>query len=307
MTQMTTDPARPGVVVVGGASLDILAVAGNAPVPGDSTPGKVLTSAGGVARNLAENLARLDIHTSLVSAVGDDNAGDRLLREANGCGIDVSGVVTLGGARTASYNAFVDHRGETQQAVSDMGIFDKLSLGDFPLLGELLAQSDCCIVDTNLPADMIVELAEQCTAIPLICEAVSRSKCLKLLPVLDSIALLKVNKDEALQLLGSVSADASATSLASDLLARGVTSILMSLGEKGIVYADADHCLQLAGVPVEVVSVNGAGDALLAAVVAARLCGEPVPAQLQWGLRAAALTCASQSAVTKAMARDQLV
>ncbi len=293
--------------MVGGAGQDILAVASVTAVPGDSTPGTVRASSGGVARNLAENLARLDVQTTLISAVGDDTAGHGLLGEARAVGIDTQAVCTVAGARTASYVAFVDQAGETCQAVSDMQIFDALGIEDFPQLKDCLGTADCCVLDTNLPATLITEVVRQCHDVPLVCEAVSRSKCTKLLPVLGDIALLKVNRDEALQLLGDATPDSAPAVLAQHLLDKGVGAVLMSLGEDGIFYADAECQIRQLSHEADIVSVNGAGDALLAAVVAAKLHGETLEAQLQWGLRAAALTCASRTAVSCEITCDKLM
>ena len=293
--------------MVGGAGQDILAVAAIESIPGDSTPGTVMTSSGGVARNLAENLIRLDVQTTLVSAVGDDAAGRQLLSEAGSLGIDTRAMLTVAGKRTASYAAFVDHAGETLQAVSDMQIFDKLTIDDFSQFKNCAASADCCVLDTNLPNALIVDVVRRCHKLPLICEAVSRSKCTKLLPALGDIALLKVNRDEARQLLYNAASDTAPSALVNRLLERGVGAVLMSLGEAGIVYGDRERLIERRSHVVDVVSVNGAGDALLAAVLAARLHGEPLEGQLQWGLRAAALTCTSPSAVSGDITRDKLM
>ena len=47
-------------VVIGGANVDIMGIADQALRPQDSNPGTIRTTLGGVGRNIAENLARLD-------------------------------------------------------------------------------------------------------------------------------------------------------------------------------------------------------------------------------------------------------
>ena len=71
----------PFVVVVGGANMDICASPANALTMHDSNPGSVVTSPGGVARNIAENLARLGVDARLIAAVGADYHGDLLLQQ----------------------------------------------------------------------------------------------------------------------------------------------------------------------------------------------------------------------------------
>ena len=74
------------VAVVGGANMDIVARTHGDGLTGDSVPGQIHCSPGGVARNVAENLARLGHSTHLISGVGDDEFGRslRLATEAAG-------------------------------------------------------------------------------------------------------------------------------------------------------------------------------------------------------------------------------
>ena len=67
----------PPVVVVGGAVVDLLCLPdkGTPLLPRTSTPGHLEMASGGVARNVADGLARLGAAPLLVSAVGDDGLG----------------------------------------------------------------------------------------------------------------------------------------------------------------------------------------------------------------------------------------
>ena len=55
----------------------------------DSNPGRISASAGGVTRNVCENLARLGADVRLITAVGDDLYADMIRRECVAAGIDV--------------------------------------------------------------------------------------------------------------------------------------------------------------------------------------------------------------------------
>ena len=69
------------VVVIGGANMDFKSRTLGAAIPTTSNPGTTQQAVGGVGRNIAENLARLGISVSLISAVGRDALGDILLSE----------------------------------------------------------------------------------------------------------------------------------------------------------------------------------------------------------------------------------
>jgi len=99
------------ILVIGSASLDIIGRALGPIEYATSNPGILRTSAGGSARNIAENLARLGMHAILISAVGDDPEGERVLGETSAAGVDVEHCLRLEGHRTGAYLAVLDEQG----------------------------------------------------------------------------------------------------------------------------------------------------------------------------------------------------
>ncbi len=74
-----------GVVVIGGANIDLRGrPAGEVLERHTSNPGKINVGSGGVGRNIAHNLALLNVPVTLLSAVGDDGEGIRILEEREG-------------------------------------------------------------------------------------------------------------------------------------------------------------------------------------------------------------------------------
>ncbi|MDH4137735.1 MAG: PfkB family carbohydrate kinase, partial [Anaerolineae bacterium] len=102
----------PQVIVVGAASVDTKGRPRKALVPGTSNPGDIRISVGGVGRNIAENLARLGVRTTLLSAVGDDEWGQRILESTAAGGVDVSQVLINVEHSSAAYLAILDETGE---------------------------------------------------------------------------------------------------------------------------------------------------------------------------------------------------
>lgn len=95
----------PKILVVGGANLDITGSCFNRLIPGDSNPGIIKNSAGGVGRNIAENLQRLHIETSLLSIIGRDFGGSLILQHCNDTGIDTSAIFEHETLSTGTYMA----------------------------------------------------------------------------------------------------------------------------------------------------------------------------------------------------------
>ena len=108
------------VLCIGGANVDGDFRLAAAAIAGTSNPATARTAFGGVARNVAEDLARLGRRTGLVSRVGDDAAGRGLLDHAAGLGIDVRHVLVAAGATTSQYLAIHDPDGELVVNVDEL-------------------------------------------------------------------------------------------------------------------------------------------------------------------------------------------
>ena len=67
------------ISIVGGANMDIIGFPSDKLIIKDSNPGQVKVVLGGVGRNIGENLVRLGVETKLISAVGSDVYGEKIL------------------------------------------------------------------------------------------------------------------------------------------------------------------------------------------------------------------------------------
>src|SRR3954470_15585254 len=139
------------VVVVGGANMDVKARSARTVVTGTSNPGAATMSAGGVGRNIAENLARLGTRTHLVAAVGADALGEQVLSATAAAGVHVEHVRRSARA-TGTYTAVLDAAGELVVAVSDMAATDELSPGHVDGARDLVATAALGGLGGNLAA-----------------------------------------------------------------------------------------------------------------------------------------------------------
>ncbi|GAA5124449.1 pseudouridine kinase [Alloalcanivorax gelatiniphagus] len=279
------------VVVVGGTNMDVVARSSASLVPATSNPGSTRISPGGVGRNIAACLGLLGAPVRLVSAVGDDAFGDEALRVTAACGTDVSAVRRAPG-RTGTYTALLDGHGELVAAVSDMAIVDALELDTLHLDDAALV-----VVDGNLaPAQVAkVRAAAAAAGVPVAFEPVSVAKAARLHAQVQDLFLVTPNSDEIGALTGRHD---HAWAAVHDLHDRGVEHVWMREGGRGsYVCTQGSRPVHLPAIPVDVVDVTGAGDAMLAAWVAAWLGGaDPVGAARE-GHRAAAATITSPHTV----------
>ncbi|QDL54360.1 PfkB family carbohydrate kinase [Rhodoferax aquaticus] len=284
--------AAPYVVVVGGANMDIIASTPVSVAVHDSTPGKISCAPGGVGRNIAENLARLAAPVHLLSAVGDDVFGKTLLDASRQAGVNMDSVSVLPGHRTATYLSLHGPSGDMDVAVNDMGIIEALTPEWLGQHHELLAHAAAVVVDCNLPVDCLASLLNSDIAAPLFLEAVSVTKCVRAQAWLHKVHTLKANGLEAAALTGrDIQTLDDAKLAALDLHVRGVTHVVISLGEQGVCWCDAQGQLgQRPAHAVEVVNTSGAGDALMAGLVKSYLLEYTLGRSVDYGMACAELT-----------------
>nr|WP_255561415.1 PfkB family carbohydrate kinase [Gilliamella sp. ESL0443] len=115
------------VVVVGSCNMDVTGYSDKQLVYGDSNPGKIRCTPGGVGRNIAENLALLGLDTYLISMIGDDFYGAQLIEHTRKSGVNMDHCHVVKGDRTSTYLSLLDESGEMVIAVNDMDIINKLT------------------------------------------------------------------------------------------------------------------------------------------------------------------------------------
>lgn len=279
-------------MVVGGANMDIIASTPVSVAVHDSTPGKISCASGGVGRNIAENLARLGVQVHLLSAVGEDVFGRTLLDASRQAGVNMDSVAILSSHRTASYLSLHGPSGDMDVAVNDMGIIEALTPEWLGQHHELLSHAAAVVVDCNLPADCLGSLFASDIAAPIFLETVSVVKCVRAQPWLHKVHALKANGFEATALSGldiQTLDDAKAAALT--LHAAGVTNVVISLGDQGVCWCDAQGQLgQRPAHAVDVVNTSGAGDALMAGLVKSHLLEYALACSVDYGMACAELT-----------------
>ena len=113
---------QPYIVGVGAANADLNG-ASLAPIHlRDSNPGHISLSAGGVTRNVCENLARLGADVKLLSCVGDDTFGAFIRRSCEDAGIDASHLYAARGASSSMYLSILDADGDMLVGIASSGV-----------------------------------------------------------------------------------------------------------------------------------------------------------------------------------------
>ncbi len=308
--EVELDPDRP-VFVIGAAGIDIIGRVDEPFREKSSNPARIRTTFGGVARNVAENLARLGQSVVLLTAVGEDQSGVDLLRAASATGIDVSHALRIPGKPTSTYLAVVDPGGETHFALDDMRIMIEVTSEYIRLNGDLFRQASLLFVDANVPRyalRSIFALARR-AKLPVIGDPATASLAHRLKPYLPELLMITPNETEAVLLCDQEFDPASrrqSISIAKKLVAQGVKIAIITLGERGVCYATSETSGYVPSIHTEVLDPTGAGDALTASVIFGLLNQIPLDEAIRLGVSAASLTLSYRGAVVPDLTLEKL-
>ncbi|WP_456294941.1 PfkB family carbohydrate kinase [Vibrio sp. AK197] len=285
-------------VVIGGANMDLC---GKASVPllnGDSNPGTVNHSPGGVARNIADNLARLGSKVELISSIGCDQWGDQLISACQEAGVGVAHLLRSQHGRTATYLSIHDSNGEMQMALNDMRVLEELNAEQLAKHKSLIDHSDLVVIDANLSEDALGYVFNCLTQARIYVDPVSANKARKLKPYLSQIELLKPNLMEA-ELLSGIryKTDADLPRIGDALHALGVKNLVLSLGASGIYASNQQDTLRFMPNTENVNNVTGAGDALMAGLAHADLHTWSWPQSIEFAFACAAMATQSSNTI----------
>ena len=295
------------IIVIGAVNMDLTGTPLVKLRGGDSNPGRVQFSHGGVGRNIAENLCRLGRPVSLITMMGDDSFAESISKGCREIGMDLSMCLRDPESRTSTYLCVTEQNGDLHTAVSDMEIYDRLTPEKLEPFLPALNEAALVIVDANLPKETIGWIGREVTA-PIAADPVSVAKVGRLRGILERLEMMKPNVPEAELLTGvQVRNDADFARIAGVLLGFGVRRVFLSLGDRGVYYSDGRDSGHLPCFAGPVVNTTGCGDAFLAAAADAWLDGLGIRGCALRALAAAAHCAADLNSVSTTLNKEVLL
>jgi ribokinase len=281
------------VLVVGSANVDYVVSVSRLPAAGETVSGgALLINHGGKGANQAVAARRLGADVKFIGCVGDDAAGAAIRTRLAAEGIDVSGVSSTADAPTGTALIVVDPEGRNQIAVAP-GANHRLSTEMVWARRDDFAWPQVVLCPLEMPPP---------TAVWVLREARSRGALTVFNPapvqplpdeVWPHVAYLTPNGGEASRLAGGI-ADPEAAAQA--LRARGVRTVIVTLGEQGALACSDGPLLRVPAPAVTVVDTTGAGDAFNGALAVSLAEGRPLADAVRFAVAAGALACTRRGA-----------
>lgn len=299
------------ILVIGATLLDMKGKPLLGLEPGTSNPAAIRFTRGGTARNVAENLARLGADVILISAIGDDFIGQRLLENTAATGVNVDHVLKVPGQNTGAYMALLEDDGSLSVAMDDVRVMEAITVDYLNERADLFREAQMVMMDGSLhPEAMarVVALTQE-HSVPLCADPSSARLAFKLRPYLPNLFLVVPNEVEAAELCqcdyDGYDPDAS-LEMARRLVRLGVANVVVTLSDFGLDYVTEDSTGYIPPSYSEKVDSTGTGDAVTAAIIFGFVNSLPMPESIRLGAAAASLTLQTSETVVPDLSLDML-
>lgn len=251
------------IICIGAALVDELFHATDTILNATTNDALVTKTAGGVARNIAHQLALLEVPVQLISVFGNDSDGNWLKQICTSAGVKLDGSITIEGL-SGKYTGILDRDGSLYTAFLTNAVVHLISPSYLQQQRTLLLSADYILADANVSVESMEWLLafSKETGIPFIIEPVSVPPASKLANMnLDGLYLVTPNEDELPVMCGE---EVHGTRKHVDaLLERGIQNIWLHNGIHGSSIMSKEKSVSLHASLVEVVDCTGAGDGSL--------------------------------------------
>ena len=291
-----------GIVVLGAVFVDIKGYPSEVYIPGGRNAGRVEQVHGGVSRNIAEDIANVELRPTFISLVDDSGAGADVIKKLKSHKVNTDYIrVTPNGMGT--WLAVFGNNGDVEAAISKRPdlhpILDTLiEHGD-----EIFSQADSISLEIDIDKDIVKQvfmLAEKYGK-PVYAVVSNMRIAVERRDFLRSTHCFVCNQQEAGILFSDDYCDKTPQEMA-DILAERIKAariqrMIVTMGEHGAVYATTDGEKGICPAKkVDVKDTTGAGDAFFAGATIGLTYGKTMQEACEIGTRlAASVICTSEN------------
>lgn len=262
------------VICIGAAHIDELFHISGKVLLATTSDATITKTAGGVSRNIAHQLALLDVPVQLISVFGNDSDGDWIKNICTTAGVKLDASITFIGG-TGKYTGILNADGSLFTAFLTNANNHLITPDHLNNNRSLLETGFFILADANLSKntlDWLLRFSND-KGIKLIIEPVSVPPASKLASIdLHGLYLITPNEDE-LPVLSNSQAVSTKKQI-EDLLQRGVEYVWLHNGVHGSTIAHKQKNISLHASLVDVKDCTGAGDGSLSGFILGKYLGK---------------------------------
>ena len=269
------------IVVVGSCNIDITVECDRWAKPGETIFGNRLTvNPGGKGANQAVADARLGAEVKMVGCIGDDVYGQLVLKALKENNVDSTYVKVLPGENSGTAHITVAENDNSIIVIKAAN--DLVSPALIDEAWEAIKEADIVLLQHEIPAATNAYVIEKCyeAGVPVM---LNPAPVAPVPPeLLAKVTYLTPNEHEAAILFAGQGK--------ADILGRNQGKVIMTLGSKGVAYAEKGQVYNVPGFKVQPVDTTGAGDTFNGAFAVARANGKSMYESISFANAAAALS-----------------
>ena len=262
------------VVCVGAAFVDELFHMKEKMILATTVEASITKTAGGVARNIAHQLALLGVEVQLICVFGNDSDGDWLKQVCVNAGVRIDASITREGL-SGKYTAILNMDGSLFTGFLTNATTRLITPQHLEKHRAVLETASYLLADANISAvagEWLLSFSNE-TRIPLILEPVSVPPARKFRAIhLKGLHLVTPNEDE-LPVLCSEKALFTQQQV-EELLANGVENVWLHNGKLGSVIYSKERSITLHAPEIDIVDCTGAGDGSLSGFILGKTLGK---------------------------------
>jgi len=254
----------PRIAVVGSANTDLITFADTFPRPGETLFGRNFDLGfGGKGANQAIAARLCGAQVLMVAKVGKDLFGEATVRNFNSFGVDTTHVKIVADAPTGVAPIFVEPDGQNRIIVVK-GANDRLTPADVDAAAAELSRVQTIIMQFEIPLATIYHTVRFARAHDIRCIINPAPAVPASLSDLVGADYFIPNETEAELITGlPVQTIEQAAACAASLVGKGFRRVVITLGARGALLADATGHVHIPPFPVTAVDTTGAGDAFI--------------------------------------------
>lgn len=285
------------LVVLGSINADHILNLEHFPTPGETVTGQEYQVAfGGKGANQAVAAGRSGADIAFIACVGDDDTGNRVCKQLASDKIDTSPISTIKDASTGVALIFVNGAGENVIGIH-AGANGALTPSLVAEQNQKIAEASALLMQLESPLESVLaaaKIAHQNQTKVVLNPAPACELSDELLGLVDMIT---PNETEAEKLTGvRVENDDDAAVAANALHAKGIETVIITLGSRGVWLSENGKGQRVPGFKVKAVDTIAAGDTFNGALVTALLEEKPMNEAIRFAHAAAAIAVTRKGA-----------